>query len=165
MFEEEIETTPQARTLGYSEGALWIEFRGEANEFPLDTQLDRCIKRYLSDNKWVYSDGNGCGTSALNRGFLRLVHAVLDVDFTPVCNLHDIGYSLTHNGSTDPVCVKSYRHKLFVDMAFEYNLLTYAKMHGKEGRVVRLLAFCYMMAVRTFGASHYWGDIPKDRRH
>ena len=162
MFgEEDNPSNTSSVTLGYTKDELWIEFRGEISRFPTDIQLDKCVKTYLADRNWVYTEGNGCGTGMVNRLFLRFIHATVDIDFTPICNLHDIGYSLAPDNN---VCAKSYRHKMYVDMAFEYNILTFAKMHGKEGRGIRTLAFCYMMAVRLLGASHYWQGIQKKDR-
>lgn len=152
--------------LGYSGDSLWIRFSEGAAQFPSDTLISPCALYYLQTNGWAYLHGNGCGTGVGNRTFLRIVNAIFQIDFTPVCHIHDLCYSLDAVEYEGDTCVKTYRHKMYSDMAFEYNLNAYAMFHskGKPRRGIRMLAFVYMLAVRLFGQSSYWGTIPKKNR-
>lgn len=148
---------PDTQQLGYVDNYLWIRFQGEIISFPKDVLLTPCALRYLEEHNWTYDGANGCGTTLASRTLLRIAEAVFNVDFSTVCNIHDLEYSIPPADN----CGKSYRHKISVDSHLEYNALLTIQASGKEAtNGAKLLAFMYMVAVRLFGRKSYWDDVP-----
>ena len=151
MSEEDIH-----QSLGYADGALWIRFKDQIYRFPQDTLLDPCTKVYLESHRWTYQEGNGCGSTRVNRWMLKVAQALIGVDLTNICQLHDLSYSLDVNNG----CVKTYRHKTFCDHSLEYNIIAVASESKDRSLRIRFVAFSFMLAVRLFGSSSYWKYIP-----
>lgn len=155
-----------AVTLGPNNGRIYINFHHTIQSLPTDIQLSPCAKLYLEDNDWTYVEGDGCGVkeNPFTLFILKIANAIWNVDYTPVCNIHDLEYGLNMLKNETSTCLKTYRHRATADVNLYYNMYTYAVDQGVPNHRASRIAYIYHIALALVGGFAYWRGIAKKDR-
>jgi len=152
--------------LGPHNGRMYINFHRVIHDLPADIQLSACAKLYLEANGWKYVDGDGCGVkeNPFTLFILKLANAIWGIDYTPICNIHDLEYGLNMVTDDKATCLKTYRHRATADVNLYHNMYIYAVDCGMVHYRASRIAYLYHAAVSMFGGRPYWKGIKKKDR-
>jgi hypothetical protein len=157
---------PNTLKLGPHNGRLYINFHHTIHNLPLDIQLSPCARLYLETNGWLYVEGDGCGVkeNPITLFILKIANAIWNVDYTPICNIHDLEYGLDMIRDETATCIKTYRHRATADVNLYHNMYTFAVDKGMVNYRASRIAYLYHAAVSVFGGLSYWRGVKKKDR-
>lgn len=152
--------------LGPNNGRIYINFHHTIQNLPPDIELSACARHYLEENDWTYVEGDGCGVSGfpITLFLLKIANAIWNVDYTPVCNIHDLEYTLNMVLDDKATCIKTYRHRATADVNLYHNMYVYAVDQGMASYKASRIAYIYHIALALFGGLAYWKKIKKRDR-
>ena len=157
---------PNTLLLGPNKGRIHINFHHVIHSLPADIQLSPCARVYLEENNWTYVNGDGCGVkeAPITLFVLKIANAIWGIDYTPICNIHDLEYGLNMMNDDTATCLKTYKHRATADVNLYHNMYVYAVDNGMVNYRASRIAYVYHVALALFGGRAYWRGIKKKDR-